>query len=312
MQQRKPTILFENPDWLPPITKALSERGVVYDTWDLRAGSVILDDPPSNQLFFNKVSASAHTRGNLNAPSVARSLINHLELNGNKVLNGSLALDLELSKIQQYSALRKYGLPFPKTIACFDVGSIMNAALTIDFPIILKPNQGGKGLGVQKFDSLEALKPTIEQRSQLESVDGIWLVQEYIQPQKPQITRMEFIGGSFFYAVEVNTSGGFELCPAEACQLEANICAIGDSTGDMFSIIDNFSATFVSTCERLLNDYQCFTAGIEFIEDEMGRPYLYDINVNTNYNPEAEQKAQRFGARRIAELIKLFYDLDHI
>jgi hypothetical protein len=29
----------------------------------------------------------------------------------------------------------------------------------------------------------------------------------------PLITRAEFVGGKFIYAVEVDTSGGFELCP---------------------------------------------------------------------------------------------------
>ena len=31
------------------------------------------------------------------------------------------------------------------------------------------------------------------------------------------ITRAEFVGGRFLYAVEVDTSSGFELCPADAC-----------------------------------------------------------------------------------------------
>ncbi len=304
MQQRTVSILYENPEWLPPITEALSEVGVDYTTWDLRGGSVTLDNGPSDQLFLNKVSASAHSRGNVHVPAVARSLISHLESNGNKVLNGGAALDLEMSKVRQYDALRKYGLPFPGTVACFGIDTIVDAALTIGFPLILKPNRGGKGLGVQKFDSLEALQALVDQPIQLESVDGIWLVQEYIATSQPEIVRMEFIGGSLFYAVRVNTSGGFELCPAEACQLDANICALGDNAGDMFSIIDDFSAPFVDACERMLLDYQCFTAGIEFIEDTNGQPYLYDINVNTNYNPEAEQKAQLFGARRLAELIK--------
>ena len=32
-------------------------------------------------------------------------------------------------------------------------------------------------------------------------------------------------------------------------------------------------------------------AGIEYILDRQGRAYTYDINVNTNYNTEAERKA---------------------
>jgi hypothetical protein len=31
-------------------------------------------------------------------------------------------------------------------------------------------------------------------------------------------------------------------------------------------------------------------AGVEFIVDENGRPFTYDVNTNTNYNPDAEAK----------------------
>ena len=32
-------------------------------------------------------------------------------------------------------------------------------------------------------------------------------------------------------------------------------------------------------------------AGIEFIEDEKGELYVYDVNTNTNYNQTAEREA---------------------
>ena len=40
----------------------------------------------------------------------------------------------------------------------------------------------------------------------------------------PLITRAEFIGGQFIYAVEVDTSDGFELCPADACAVGEAFC----------------------------------------------------------------------------------------
>ena len=44
-----------------------------------------------------------------------------------------------------------------------------------------------------------------------ESVDGLTLVQQYIRPADGTITRVEFIGREFLYAVKVDTSNGFEL-----------------------------------------------------------------------------------------------------
>ena len=52
-------------------------------------------------------------------------------------------------------------------------------------------------------------------------------------------------------------------------------------------------------------------AGIEFIVDENGRAFTYDVNTNTNYNSDAEAAAGRYGMRAIAaylgrELARLY------
>ena len=57
------------------------------------------------------------------------------------------------------------------------------------------------------------------------SVDGITLVQEYIQALEPNIIRVGLIGREFFYAVRVGTSDGFEFCPADTCELETSTCS---------------------------------------------------------------------------------------
>ena len=44
-------------------------------------------------------------------------------------------------------------------------------------------------------------------------------------------------------------------------------------------------------------------AGIEFIVDEAGRAFTYDINTNTNYNPDAEAKDGRRGMGEIARYL---------
>jgi hypothetical protein len=41
-------------------------------------------------------------------------------------------------------------------------------------------------------------------------------------------------------------------------------------------------------------------AGVEFIVDEAGRAFTYDVNTNTNYNAEAEAKDGRRGMHAIA------------
>jgi hypothetical protein len=86
--------------------------------------------------------------------------------------------------------------------------------------VILKHNRGGKGLGVRLFLTPPALAEHLNGGDFIESVDGITLVQRYVKAPAPFITRVEFVGGQFLYTVQADTSQGFELCPADACQTD--------------------------------------------------------------------------------------------
>ena len=86
-----------------------------------------------------------------------------------------------------------------------------------------------KGLAFDCFILWKALREYVDGPSFEEPVDGITLIQQYIQAPKPYITRCEFINGKFLYAVKVDTSEGFELCPADACQIDDLFCPAGES-----------------------------------------------------------------------------------
>jgi glutathione synthase/RimK-type ligase-like ATP-grasp enzyme len=171
-------------------------------------------------------------------------------------------------------------------------------------PLILKHNRGGKGLGIRSFLSRAGLEEHVASPEFEEPVGGITLVQRYIQAPEPFITRLEFVGGRFLYAVRVDTSQGFELCPADACQVDA--AAIGSAAcpavapSEKFRIVDGYANPLISTYETFLAANGIGIAGIEVIVDGEGRAFTYDVNTNTNYNPDAEARADVFGMRAIA------------
>ncbi len=128
-------------------------------------------------------------------------------------------------------------------------------------------------------------------------IDGVWLIQDYIRPQAPFITRCEFVGGRFLYAVRVDTRDGFELCPADACNVEDAFCPAGEpqlagpSAPNKFEIVPAFHHPITAQYERFLAENGIEIAGIEFIADASGEFYTYDVNTNTNYNAQAEADA---------------------
>jgi hypothetical protein len=127
------------------------------------------------------------------------------------------------------------------------------------------------------------------------------LVQRYIKAPDPFITRVEFVGGQLLYAVRVDTSQGFELCPADACQIEqpSEACP-AVAPGDKFQIVPRFDHPLIPAWQSFLTANDIGVAGIEFIADTQGRAYTYDVNTNTNYNPDAETKDGRRGMQAIA------------
>lgn len=56
--------------------------------------------------------------------------------------------------------------------------------------------------------------------------------------------------------------------------------------------------------ESLLADQGIEVAGIEFIRDHQGTPYVFDCNViNTNYNSAVEQALGVFGFKELAAYV---------
>ena len=306
-------VIHENDAWVEPLRRAFAALGTPHEEWFLDRGLLDLRRPPPEGVFYNRMSASSHTRGHTYAPEYAAAVLEMLERHGRTVVNGRRALQLELSKVAQYEALAVHGIPTPETIAVIGLENIPDAAERLGYPLILKHNRAGKGLGVRLVlsaaglaDALAAIEASTDPHAHPR--DGIWLVQRYIRAPEPFITRAEFIGGKFLYAVRVDTSEGFELCPADQCQVEPGAaCPATAAPAEKFRVIEGFSHPLLPRMEAFLAANGIGIGAIEFITDEQGRSFAYDVNTNTNYNPEAERRAgvsgMGAGARYLTELL---------
>jgi hypothetical protein len=295
-------VLHENDAWIEPLRAAFGALGTEAREWFLDTGLLDLTRPPPEGVFYNRMSASSHTRGHTYAPEYAGAVIEWLEAHGRTVVNGRRALQLELSKVAQYQALAGHGIPVPETVAAVGVENIAKAAERLGYPVILKHNRAGKGLGVRLVRSAEGLREAFEliaasDDPHAQPRDGIWLVQRYVEAPEPFITRAEFIGGRFLYAVRVDTSEGFELCPADACAAGEGAACPAVAPGEKFRILEGFGHPLIPRMEAFLTANGIGVGAIEFITDREGRSFAYDVNTNTNYNAEAERKAGRTGAR---------------
>ena len=301
-------VIYENQAWLEPMAAVLDQQGVPWSGWDFSDGAFDLAAEPPRGIFYNRMSASAHTRGHHHSPEYAAGVLAWLERHGRRIVNGSDVVDLEISKIRQYAVLEKAGIAIPRTLAVLGRHRLAEAARRGfgDGPVILKPNRGGKGLGVQLFQNLDALAAYAEGAAYEEPIDGINLLQEHIPAPEPFITRAEFVGGRFLYALRVDTSAGFELCPADACAVDDAFRPVGEEASESrprFEIIPDIDADLKAAYERFLAENRIEIAGIEFIVRADGRIFTYDLNTNTNYNPDAERAAGQSGMQAVAAFL---------
>ncbi len=283
-------IVHENAEWLAPLRAAFDARGLDFTEWHLAEGDVDLAALPPHGVFYNRMSASSHTRDHRFAPELTGSVLAWLEAHGRRVVNGGRALELELSKAKQYAALNVAGIPVPHTIVAVGQNAVRKAIRTMGGPLILKPNRGGKGLGVQLFETAEAADDAVAGGVLDAGPDGTVLVQRYIRPAQPEILRNEFVGGKLLYTVRVDTSDGFELCPADVCNIpEADTVPARPK----FEILDGYRHPLHARMEHFLAQNGIEVAGIEMIIDAQDQAWVYDINTNTNYNPDAEAASGR-------------------
>ena len=291
-------VLHENPEWMPPFAAAFAAEGVDWDETLATGGSLDLTAEPPPGLWWSRMSASAHTRGHTAAAEHARALLDLLEAHGRRVVNGRAVLDLELSKVRQLALLRASGIEVPRTVAVIGGrrDDVLAAAAAVGPPVVVKPNRGGKGLGVTRFDSVDELAATLPFLD--EPVDGVLLVQEYVEPAQPRITRAEIVGGELVYSITADTGrGGFQLCPADAC-------AVDGTPDSLFALrTEPLPAGLADAYESFARWHGLEVAGFEFLETPDGRAVTYDVNTNTNYNPDVEAVAPRSAARAVARYL---------
>ena len=300
-------ILSENDEWDAALVQALRARGVETSTWSLLDSSTALHrKPPANTMYVNRFSPSAFWRGRPHALGAARAVVQWLESCGRHVVNGSAALELEVSKAAQLLACQQVGLRFPYTEMIVGRSALEQACARWDdnphrTQIMIKPNCGGSGNGVRAYPSGAALlaDASLRVESSEQSADGVWLLQQRIDA--PVVHRLEFVGGELLYAVRIRTDpagASFNHCPCggdgEGAQEEQQQCTLAPR----FEIDVDFPQTdgetlLVTALLRMLQMHQVEVAGIEAIQDALGAWWVIDCNcVNTNYNVMAEKSAR--------------------
>jgi len=289
-------IYYEHPDWFRPLFAELERRGTPHVKLDATCHAYDAGElPPPYSLVFNRMSPSAWLRGRAHAVFYTHSLLHHLERLGVRVVNGSRAYVTETSKALQLSLLERLGLPYPRARVIHHASQAPAAATGLRFPVVVKPNIGGSGAGVRRFDAPAQLADAAADGGLELGIDHTALVQEFVPAADGRIVRVEVLGGRFLYAIRIYTPGDtFNLCPADVCHtvdgaaLARAACPVDAPENGLR--VEGYTPPpdVVAGVERLMQAAGIDVGGVEYLTDARdGRRYFYDINALSNFVADA-------------------------
>jgi hypothetical protein len=285
-------IYYEHPDWFRPLFQQLDERGVPWLKIDARHHRYDAASPEQEfSLLFNRMSPSAWQRGLGHGIFYTLNYLAHLEGKNVRVVNGYRCFTHEISKALQLTNLEKLGLPYPKAVVINHPSQAVAAAATIGYPVVIKPNIGGSGAGIERFNSPDELRAAVEADRLYFGIDSTALVQEAFTARDGIITRVEVLGGKYLYAIKIHTTGeSFNLCPADICQntrgeeLTRIACPVDAPKSGMK--VEGYEAPrqVIEDVERIVELAGVEVGGIEYVIDERsGQQMYYDVNALSNF-----------------------------
>lgn len=287
-------ILDEHPEWSRRLMAELERRRLPFEKIDHSNHAFDpRDREPRYSVIVNRTSPSSHTRGHAGVLFYAEAVLNHYESLGVPVINPVAAYRFEKSKALQLDLFERLGVRYPRTVVVNHPDQVLKALDRLRFPLLVKPNVGGSGAGITRFDSRPALEAVVDRLDF--GPDGTTLVQEYIEPEDGAIVRVEVLDGGYLYAIRLvrPATANFNLCPADVCAVPAAPPAAADLAACPVDAVNRPGITVtrfeppggaIDTAVRLARAASIDVGGVEYLVGRAdGLIYFYDINATSNF-----------------------------
>ncbi|WP_218005033.1 RimK family alpha-L-glutamate ligase [Actinomadura macra] len=244
------------------ILAALDRRAVPYERLDGRACRYELDaGPPRWPLVLNREI------GQVRAAYAARGL----EAAGGTVINSAAATELCGDKWRTSVALRRAGLPVPRTALALTPEAALDTIERIGYPAVIKPLQGSWGRLVTAVRDRHAAAAVLEHVAALPSPQShVVYVQEMVETPGRDV-RAIVIGGRLVGAV--HRSAG-----EEAGGWRANV-ALGATT-ERCAV----TAELAELAEEAARAVGADIAGVDLLEERGERLLVLEVNSGVEFS----------------------------
>jgi hypothetical protein len=304
--------LYEHPTWSDILIETFRSNGIDLKMINVADLSFRPDqEHPGFNFAVNRINMMPSSGRN---PSVVFHTLHYLswlETKGVTLVNGSHAHFAGASKALQNGLFSTLGLHCPQAVAICQAQDALVASKTIGFPLIIKPNIGGSGSGIARYDTYDELESAVESGNFDLGIDGTGLVQEYIHSDG-YVYRIEILGNRLFYSIKQKMMADtFNYCAADGCSA-SQVPPEENSSFDhcvlnQESRIQPFKAdeTIVAQVMSIIKSARADLGGVEYLLDtQTGTPCFYDFNPYSNFVSNGQDLLGFSPEQRFVDYIK--------
>lgn len=279
-------ILYESREWSDyKLAAELAEAGcevrmidlALGDARDWRAEAAVAGEALSCDLLVSRVFASAVFRGHGYVHERMANLIPAAEARGIAMVNPPRAHCFEIDKRRAVGELARAGVDVPRVQACGTPAElaaligvspeegVAGGAPAVRCPCIIKPNCGGRTTYTAVARTDEEARAFLGDAPDLEFV-----IEDYIEPERGFITRIELVDGSCALAVKRSVVDG----GLSAYHL-----------GSTYELYRDLPASVRATAEMAGRALSIEFGSFDIIEAG-GRAFVIDANSVSNVSPD--------------------------
>jgi len=340
---RRVIIIGEDYERTLPLLEELDRMNVSVELWNVSRGALVSTlPPPEDAVYFCRQSPSSGARDHAASIPYVRTLLWWLHFHGRTVVNGSHAFEAEMSKSAQMAILNVHGVNTPRTCLVATTRQLLAELLGngSQGPVIVKPDMGGSGNGVQAFASSADAAYAVRHTWKDVPDSTLWVVQEHLNAFSDDSTRMrsilrfEVVDAKVLYVMQIRAPVTvFKLCPCDP-KLESLLSKVEFRImTDPMTIpcFRDYPGSYTRFCEKITAVWTMLGARVGSVEaflpveyaDDFGadyeggpgrtyspesaiapgEPVVFEINFNSNYNKTAEGMVGVFGAERVAAML---------
>lgn len=261
-------IFYESEEWSNyEIGRIIESYGIDVEMINITKFENVEDINIENiELAINRMFPSGIQRGIVASSEKSYSIVELLKSNNIIAVNPLDSFKYDFSKILTYENLKKAGILVPVEYGWIDSCKKLMLNENFKYPCLIKPDCGGRSQNTYILRTEKSFKKIIKELPDLE-----FIIQEYIEPVKGFLTRVEMIDGLPMVVLK-RTIGEDGLSSYHS--------------GSRYFIYNDYNEKTLEISRKSLETLNIEMGSLDIIEKENGENIVIDVNSTSNFSKD--------------------------